>query len=130
VATLARPAERTFLLVERVAVGMTDLDEQTQLVLTKAYADPGKTPAEIAADLDVDEATVERVLETHDEAAVVEAAEATDWDDPDACPFCGAHLVDGGAGFVDHIAESEPCRLGFEQWRENVAGDVGGEWGG
>lgn len=109
---------------------MTDLDEQTQLVLTKAYADSEQSPAEIAADLDLDETTVERILESHDETLVVEAAEAIDWDDPEACPFCGTHLVDGGAGFVDHIEGSEPCRLGFEQWRENVAGDVGGEWSG
>jgi|GEM_PF-480419 len=109
---------------------MTDLDEQEQLVLTRAYADPDLTPAEIAADLDVDAATVERILDAHDETVVVEAAEATDWDDPETCPFCGTHLVDGGAGFMDHIAESEPCRLGFEQWRENIAGDVGGEWSG
>jgi len=109
---------------------MPDLDEETQLVLTKAYADPDLTPGEIAADLDVEEATVEGILEAHDEEAVVEAAEGTDWDDPETCPFCGAHLVDGGAGFIDHIEESEPCRLGFEEWRENIAGDVGGEWGG
>jgi hypothetical protein len=31
---------------------------------------------------------------------------------------------------VEHIEESETCNLGFEQWRENVAGDVGGEWSG
>jgi hypothetical protein len=118
------------LLVERVAVGMTDLDEQEQLVLARAYADPDLTPADIAVDLDVDEAIVDRILDAHDETVVVEAAEATDWDDPDVCPFCGTRLVDGGAGFIDHIEESEPCRLGFEEWRENVAGDVGGEWSG
>jgi DNA-directed RNA polymerase specialized sigma subunit len=109
---------------------MTDLDEQERLVLTKVYGDPDLTPAEIAADLDVDEATVREVLDAEDEDTVLEAAEATDWDDPERCPFCGATLTDPGVGFVEHIEESETCNLGFEQWRENVAGDVGGEWSG
>jgi hypothetical protein len=109
---------------------MTDLDGQDRLVLTRAYADPDLTPAEIAADLDIDEARVQEILDAEDESAVVEAAEATDWDDPERCPFCGAALADPGAGFITHIEESEPCKLGFEQWRENVVGDVGGEWGG
>ena len=52
------------------------------------------------------------------------------WDDPDFCPFCGTALTDGGAGFMDHIEEANVCRQRFEEWRENIAGDVGGEWGG
>ena len=60
------------------------------------------------------------------EDAVVATAEATDWDDPERCPFCGAALADPGAGFIDHVEESEPCKLGFERWRENVSG----EWSG
>lgn len=54
------------------------------------------------------------------------------WDNPDFCPFCGQRVPDGGAGFYDHIKEAEnsTCRERFEEWRENVAGDVGGEWSG
>lgn len=51
-----------------------------------------------------------------------------DWGTPDFCP-CGAELRDGGAGFGEHAEESDPCRR-FEEWRENVADDVGGEWSG
>jgi predicted transcriptional regulator len=109
---------------------MTDLGERERLVLTKAYADPDLTPGEIATDLGADEATVREILDAEPEETVVEAAEATDWNDPERCPFCGTALDDPGAGFVDHTEESEPCKLGFEEWRENVAGDIGGEWGG
>ena len=56
--------------------------------------------------------------------------DSPDWDNPDFCPFCGEALADGGAGFIDHIEDSPACHARFEEWRENVAGDVGGEWGG
>lgn len=56
--------------------------------------------------------------------------DSPDWDNPDFCPFCGAALRDGGAGFVEHVEDAPDCRERFEAWRENVAGDVGGEWGG
>lgn len=58
--------------------------------------------------------------------------DSPDWDNPDYCPFCGVQLADGGAGFIDHIEgdANEACRERFEEWRENVAGDVGGEWSG
>ena len=56
--------------------------------------------------------------------------DSPDWDHPDYCPFCGAALTDGGAGFVDHVAESPACAERFEAWRENVADDVAGDWGG
>lgn len=56
--------------------------------------------------------------------------DSPDWDSPDYCPFCGAELRDGGAGFVEHVEESDPCRRRFDEWRENIAGDVGGEWSG
>ncbi|MFC6614502.1 hypothetical protein ACFQAS_05955 [Halopenitus salinus] len=52
------------------------------------------------------------------------------WSDPNDCPFCGEPLSDPGAGFVDHLAESDACEAGFDDWRENVAGDMGGEWSG
>jgi hypothetical protein len=56
--------------------------------------------------------------------------EDVDWDDPDACPFCGERLTDGGAGFVDHAEANPECMARFEDWRENVADDVGAEWSG
>jgi len=55
---------------------------------------------------------------------------APNWDNPDFCPFCGAALADGGAGFMDHIEDADTCRERFETWRSNIAGDVGGEWSG
>ncbi|MBX0295682.1 DUF7501 family protein [Haloarcula nitratireducens] len=56
--------------------------------------------------------------------------DSPDWENPDFCPFCGAGLTDGGAGFVDHIEDSPPCEARFESWREQIADDVGSEWGG
>lgn len=108
---------------------MPDLSEQERLVLTKAYATPDATPEEIATAVDVDEETVESVLSDHDEVAVVDAAAGeTDWENPYACPFCGAALSGGGQGFMDHVEASEECELAFERWRENVGGDIGAEW--
>ncbi|QHS16020.1 DUF7501 family protein [Halopenitus persicus] len=52
------------------------------------------------------------------------------WTDPTDCPFCGASLPDPGAGFVDHIRENEACEEGFDDWRENVTGDIRGGWSG
>lgn len=46
------------------------------------------------------------------------------WTDTDVCPFCEAELPDPSAGFIDHIAESEECESGFDDWRTNVADDV------
>ena len=54
----------------------------------------------------------------------------TDWDDPETCPFCHASLPDGGPGFISHIDDHPRCRRDFDQWRENVAGDIKGEWAG
>ena len=31
---------------------------------------------------------------------------------------------------MDHIGTSPECEAGFERWRGQVAGDVGGEWSG
>lgn len=56
--------------------------------------------------------------------------DSPDWGSPDFCPFCGARLRDGGAGFIEHVGEAPACNERFEAWRENVSGDVGGEWGG
>ncbi|MEF8779722.1 MAG: hypothetical protein V5A46_03465 [Haloferacaceae archaeon] len=53
-----------------------------------------------------------------------------DWVGPSQCPFCGEALADPGAGFVRHLEQSPTCERGFERWRENVAGDLRGEWGG
>jgi len=52
----------------------------------------------------------------------------TTWTDTGVCPFCDAELADPGAGFIDHIAESEECETGFDVWRTNVAEDVRGGW--
>lgn len=107
---------------------MNDLTDQERAVLAKAYATPDTTPDEIAEELDLAESKVETILREHDESAIADAAGRTDWDDPTTCPFCGGALRDGGAGFMDHIDENEACELGFERWRESVAGDIGGEW--
>ncbi|RQG91402.1 hypothetical protein EA462_05370 [Natrarchaeobius halalkaliphilus] len=52
------------------------------------------------------------------------------WVDPVTCPFCGDELASPGAGFVDHIDENGDCERGFDHWRENIAGDLAGEWSG
>ncbi|ELY61901.1 DUF7501 family protein [Natronolimnohabitans innermongolicus] len=54
----------------------------------------------------------------------------TNWSDPITCPFCGDELDSPGAGFVDHIDDNADCEAGFEQWRQNIAGDITGEWAG
>ena len=56
------------------------------------------------------------------------STQATNWSDPETCPFCGDELPNPGAGFVDHIGENPDCESGFDLWRRNVAGDLGGEW--
>ncbi|UWG50030.1 Uncharacterized protein AArcCO_0709 [Halalkaliarchaeum sp. AArc-CO] len=55
---------------------------------------------------------------------------APDWVAPSQCPFCEAALADPGAGFMEHLRENPTCERGFEQWRNNVADDMRGEWGG
>lgn len=52
------------------------------------------------------------------------------WDGPERCPFCGATLADGGPAFMAHVGDSPACEAGFDLWRERVAGDMNGEWGG
>lgn len=52
------------------------------------------------------------------------------WSDPSTCPFCGSELANPGAGFVDHVTENPDCESGFDIWRENLVGDLVGEWGG
>lgn len=56
--------------------------------------------------------------------------EHSGWDDPDYCPFCGAALADGGAGFIDHVEETPDCDERFEAWLEAIRDDIDGEWGG
>ncbi|NGM70944.1 hypothetical protein G6M89_18370 [Natronolimnobius sp. AArcel1] len=53
-----------------------------------------------------------------------------EWTDPVTCPFCGDHLSSPGVGFVDHVNESGACKQEFDHWRENIAGDLAGEWSG
>lgn len=50
------------------------------------------------------------------------------WSDTDTCPFCDAELPDPGAGFIDHLDDSEACESGFDDWRTNVADDIRGGW--
>lgn len=52
------------------------------------------------------------------------------WSDPGTCPFCGSELPDPGAGFVDHLGASPDCEAYWDNWRENLAGDVRGGWAG
>lgn len=52
------------------------------------------------------------------------------WNDPEVCPFCGAQIADGGPGFMAHVEVSPQCMAEFDLWREQVAGDVDGEWSG
>lgn len=52
------------------------------------------------------------------------------WENPDFCPFCGERLTDPGTGFMDHIEDSDTCHTRFSEWRENISGDMGSEWGG
>ena len=52
------------------------------------------------------------------------------WTNPVTCPFCGDDLASPGAGFVDHIDENEDCEVEFDRWRDNLAGDLAGEWSG
>lgn len=56
--------------------------------------------------------------------------ESDNWANPDLCPFCGTRLTDGGAGFMDHIDEASVCEERFEAWKEQIRGDMGGEWSG
>lgn len=56
--------------------------------------------------------------------------ESDRWDNPDFCPFCGESLVNGGAGFMDHVYVAPDCRERFDAWREQVSEDIGGEWSG
>jgi len=55
---------------------------------------------------------------------------AQTWDEPGVCPFCMATLEDPGAGFMRHLEESPVCAEGFENWRDAVARDMRGGWGG
>lgn len=58
------------------------------------------------------------------------APDTTTWTDPLACPFCGGSLPDPGEGFVRHLADQPECRDRFDVWRDNLTGDIVGEWPG
>ncbi|WP_458206425.1 DUF7501 family protein [Haladaptatus sp. NG-SE-30] len=58
------------------------------------------------------------------------AQTTAEWNDPQQCPFCNAALDDGGWGFIVHIRENQPCNEEFEMWREQISGDMRGEWAG
>lgn len=59
-----------------------------------------------------------------------EIAGSADWNDPEACPFCGEGLRNGGAGFVEHAEANADCMTRFDEWRDNVTGDMSPEWTG
>ncbi|WP_101294228.1 DUF7501 family protein [Halegenticoccus soli] len=63
-------------------------------------------------------------------AQTTTTATETRWSDPERCPFCGAALEDGGAGFIAHIDDRPACAGRFERWRTQVASDIEGEWSG
>ncbi|WP_435153161.1 DUF7501 family protein [Haladaptatus sp. DFWS20] len=54
----------------------------------------------------------------------------TSWTNPERCPFCDAGLEDGGWGFIAHVRANPQCSTEYDMWREQIAGDMGGEWGG
>ncbi len=58
------------------------------------------------------------------------ATQTTNWSDTATCPFCGGHLADPGAGFVDHIQANDECHQSFDTWRKHVSDDLGGTWSG
>lgn len=52
------------------------------------------------------------------------------WDDPNRCPFCGEAIANGGPAFIEHVKREPACETDFAEWRDSVADDIGGEWGG
>lgn len=109
---------------------MTQPTDDERAILIKAYANPELSGEEIAADVERSPSFVEDVLDRYAEDERVTAISETDWDDPNRCPFCGAALPDGGPGFIEHIGTNEGCAAEFEVWREQIAGDIAGEWTG
>lgn len=63
-------------------------------------------------------------------ATNAEAARLPTWTDPEACPFCGAPLADGGPAFMDHLGDHPRCAAGFEAWRDRVVEDITAGWAG
>ena len=56
------------------------------------------------------------------------APDSSEWNNPDFCPFCGAELTDPGQGFIDHLDSTPTCKERFEDWRDEIKGDIEGEW--
>jgi hypothetical protein len=50
--------------------------------------------------------------------------------DPHECPFCGEYVASPGKGFMLHVEENPECDADFDAWRDRVADDVPGGWGG
>jgi sarcosine oxidase delta subunit len=57
-------------------------------------------------------------------------ASSPEWNGTRQCPFCQYELDNGGEAFIRHVDTNEECYEGFERWRDNVAGDMQGEWSG
>jgi hypothetical protein len=55
---------------------------------------------------------------------------AETWSDPTRCPFCEEELASPGAGFYDHIHDSETCQTRHERWTERLTDDIRGGWSG
>lgn len=45
---------------------------------------------------------------------------------PPRCEFCGAELADRMIAFMDHLEDSAPCRMLWEEQRENIKRESGG----
>ncbi|GAA0251683.1 hypothetical protein ACFFQF_02665 [Haladaptatus pallidirubidus] len=59
-----------------------------------------------------------------------QSVRANSWTNPEQCPFCDATLEDGGWGFIAHVRTNSSCRTEYDMWREQITGDMSGEWGG
>ncbi|GAB3674428.1 DUF7501 family protein [Halopiger thermotolerans] len=103
-------------------------------VLAMKQTNPDASVSELASRIGCSIERVEEILEEYEhdrvdlETEVLEPREPAEWDDPTECPFCGASIDDGGAGFIEHVERKNDCAVAFSRWREGVSSDVEGEW--